>query len=163
MNNLLNLVGLLADESSSVATQNPTSSIWIYVILIGLVVVMLVLPMITQKKRNKEYQSMLDTLQVGDTIKTIGGIIGRVTKISEKDGQKSFLLETGAKGNKTTMEFDIASVAFIVSSSQKKVEEKVEEKEEQAGEETPETEQKKEEKPQNAKPKKKTTKKSNKK
>ncbi len=128
MNKLFNFFGLLAESTSTAPEKNPGSSIAIYVVMIVLVVLMLVLPMITQKKRNKEYAQMLDSLHVGDTIKTIGGVIGRVTKISEKDGQKSFILETGAKGNKTTMEFDIASVAFIVSTSGKKVEEqKVEE------------------------------------
>ncbi|MBQ9790883.1 MAG: preprotein translocase subunit YajC [Clostridia bacterium] len=137
MNKILNFVDLLAESTStsSDANANNGSSIWVYVVMIVLVVLMLVLPAITQRKRNKEYTQMLDSLNVGDTIKTIGGVIGRVTKITEKDGQKSFILETGAKGNKTTMEFDIASVAYIVSSTAKKVEEpKVEEKKEENAE-----------------------------
>jgi len=125
MNKILNFIDLLATSTTSSSdTKNPETSIWVYVILIVLVVLMLVLPMITQKKRNKEYAEMLDSLNVGDTIKTIGGVIGRVTKISEKDGQKSFILETGAKGTKTTMEFDIAAVAYIVKSTAKKEEPK---------------------------------------
>ena len=130
MNKILNFIDLLAESSaatSSDAAANNGSSIWIYVVMIVLVVLMLVLPSITQRKRNKEYTQMLDSLNVGDTIKTIGGVIGRVTKITEKDGQKSFILETGAKGSKTTMEFDIASVAYIVNST-KKAEKKEEEK-----------------------------------
>ena len=160
MNSLTKMVELLADGSSDAAAQ-AGSSIWIYVVLIALVVLMLVLPMITQRKRNKEYQEMLDTLHTGDTIKTIGGVIGRVTKISEKDGQKSFILETGAKGSKTTMEFDIASVACIVSSSQKKVQEPVEENVD--GAKVEEKEQEQEVKPQPQKSKKSTSKKPNKK
>lgn len=130
MNFILNYIDMLANGSSADSGANNTTSIWVYVVLIVLIILMLVLPMITQRKRNKEYTEMLDSLCVGDTIKTIGGIIGRVTKIQEKDGAKSFILETGAKGTKTTMEFDIASVAYILKSTAKKVEEpKVEEAE----------------------------------
>jgi len=134
MNTIFNFVGLLASTSSSSGSEagaNNTTSIWFYVILIGLVVMMLVLPMITQRKRNKEYAEMLGSLEVGDTIKTIGGIIGRVLKIKEKDGAKSFILETGDKGNKMTMEFDIASVAYIMNTKVKPQEAKVEEKKEE--------------------------------
>ena len=137
MNKILNLIDLLASTSAvTTPSKEGTTSVWIYVILIALVVLMLVLPMITQKKRNKEYAQMLDSLSVGDTIKTIGGVIGRVTKINEKDGQKSFILETGAKGSKTTMEFDMAAIAYIVTATNKpeapKAEEVKEEEEKQA-------------------------------
>ena len=133
MNYILNIVENLAEDAN--ANSNSQGSIWVYVALIGLVVLMLVLPMITQRKRNKEYTSMLDSLAVGDTVKTIGGVIGRVTKIQERTGgTKTIILETGLKNNKTTMEFDIAAVGMILNEKkpvapvvEKKVEEKVEE------------------------------------
>jgi len=138
MNFILNWLDMLAEGASVSSTPgdaaNNQSSIWVYVVLIVLVVLMLVLPMITQRKRNKEYTQMLDSLNVGDTVKTIGGVIGRVTKITEKDGQKSFILETGAKGSKTTMEFDIAAIGYILNSTKKTVETKVEEKKEEVKE-----------------------------
>lgn len=106
---------LLADETANSASTS--GSWWIYVVLIVLVVAMLVLPSITNRRRMKEYNQMLDQLRVGDEVRTIGGIIGRVTKINNKNNIKTFILETGAKGAKTTMEFDIASVGTVLKST----------------------------------------------
>jgi preprotein translocase subunit YajC len=44
----------------------------------------------SQKKRDKEAQDMRDSLQVGDEVTTIGGIIGKVVSIKEE----TFVLET---------------------------------------------------------------------
>ena len=98
---------------------------------------MLVLPTITNRKRMKEYDQMVNALHVGDTVRTVGGVIGRITKISEKDGVKTFILETGAKNNKTTMEFDIGSVGTVLKSTAKPEEkaQKEEKKEEPKAEE----------------------------
>ena len=114
MNNILNAVGLLLTGSDT-TPNNSGASIWVYIALIALVVLMLVLPMITQRKRNKEYATMLESLTVGDTVKTIGGVIGRVTKIQDRNGTKTFIMETGLKNSKTTMEFDVAAVGYILN------------------------------------------------
>lgn len=134
-------------ETSAETTGKPASgagSWWIYVVLLVLVVLMLVLPTITNRKRMKEYDQMVNQLHVGDTIRTVGGVIGRITKISDKDGVKTFILETGAKNNKTTMEFDIGSVGTVLKSTVKP-EEKVEKVEE-----TKKAEEQKTEKPEEA-------------
>ena len=44
----------------------------------------------SQKKRDKEAQDMRDSLQVGDEVTTIGGIIGKVVSIKDD----TFVLET---------------------------------------------------------------------
>ena len=44
-----------------------------------------------QKKQEKETKSMLDSLQVGDEITTIGGIIGKIISIKEE----TIMIETG--------------------------------------------------------------------
>ena len=93
----------------------------------------------------KEYNTMLDQLRVGDEVRTIGGVVGRVTKINTKGELKTFVLETGAKNSKTTMEFDMAAVGTVLKSTyvdpaltKAKKEEKAEVKEEaiEAQEET---------------------------
>lgn len=164
MNYILNVIEKLAETTAD--AQNNQGSVWVYVALIALVVLMLVLPMITQRKRNKEYSTMLESLAVGDTVKTIGGVIGRVTKIQERTGgTKTIILETGLKNNKTTMEFDIAAVGMILNEKkpatpvvEEKVENKVEEPkiEEQKAEEekaeAPVVEEKVEEKIEEKKP-----------
>lgn len=131
------MLNLLLEGSTETTTKNQGGSWWIYLILLGLVVLMLVLPTITNRKRMKEYDQMVNALHVGDTVRTVGGVIGRITKISEKDGVKTFILETGAKNNKTTMEFDIGSVGTVLKSTAKPEEkvEKGEKKEEPKAEE----------------------------
>lgn len=125
------------------APANAGSQWWIYVVLIVLVVAMLVLPSITNKRRMKEYNQMLDQLRTGDEVRTIGGIIGKVTKISNKGDVKTFTLETGSKGSKTTMEFDMAALGTVLKSTyvapveveEKKQDKKTEKKEEVKAEE----------------------------
>lgn len=49
-----------------------------------------------QKKKQKEEQQMRDSLQIGDEITTIGGIVGRVVTIKDD----SIVIESGADRNK---------------------------------------------------------------
>lgn len=132
------------------------NSWWIYVVLIGLIVLMLVVPMFTNRKRAKEYNDMINGIHVGDTVRTVGGVIGRIMKINEKDDYKTIIIETGAKGSKTTMEMDMASIYAVISSSAKKVEEpKQEEKKEEPAEESKQEEAQKVEEVKEEKPAKK--------
>ena len=110
------MLNLLLSEAAGAGAQPAKNSWVIYVILIVLVVVMLVLPSISNKKRMKEYNDMLDKLRVGDEVRTIGGVIGKVVKLNTKGEVKTFTLETGVKGSKTTMEFDLASVGTVLKS-----------------------------------------------
>lgn len=108
-------------------------------LLVCMIVGMLIFPSIGQKKRNQEYQTMLDNLKVGDKVQTIGGVVGRIAKISEKDGVKTMFLETGDKNNKMTIEFNVNAIAGIVvapENKETKAETAVEEKEEKKEEKT---------------------------
>lgn len=136
------MFNLLLESTAAKANNNW----WVYLVLLGLVVVMLVVPMFTNRKRSKEYSNMINSVNVGDTIRTVGGVIGRIVKINEKDGYKTIIIETGAKNNKTTMEMDMASINTVLKSSKTAVApEKVEDKEEPAKEETTQEETKTEE------------------
>ena len=90
-----------------------SSIVWL-VVLIGLVIVMLIMPSITQKKRIQAYQEMQGRLKAGDKVQTIGGIVGKINKIKEKDGVKTVFIETGDKNNKMIIEFDINAIAGVV-------------------------------------------------
>ncbi len=98
---------LLLEGSSS-------SSIIMLVVLGVLIVLMLVLPSIGQKKRITAYQEMQSKLKAGDKVQTVGGIIGRIVKITENEGIKTMILETGEKNSKTTMEFNLDAIAGVV-------------------------------------------------
>ena len=93
------------------------SNVAVYVILIVMVLAMLILPYFTNKKRTQQYNEMLAGIKVGCIVKTAGGVIGRVTKITDKGEVKTIILETGAKSNKSTMEFDINSVYCVLEST----------------------------------------------
>ena len=71
-------------------STNAMDGSWIYLIMIGLIIVMFVFMNRSQKKKDKEAQDMRDALQVGDEVTTIGGIIGKVVSIKEE----TFVLET---------------------------------------------------------------------
>lgn len=107
------------------ADQSNGSSIVIYIILAVMLVAMLILPYFTNKKRNQQYMDMLSGIHVGDLVKTAGGIIGRVTKITDKGEIKTVILETGSKTEKSYMEFDMTSIYCVLKST--KVEENKEE------------------------------------
>jgi preprotein translocase subunit YajC len=71
---------------------------------------------------------MISNIKVGDLVKTAGGIIGKITKITEKGEIKTVILETGSKTEKSYMEFDMSMIYCVMKST--KVEEPKEEVEE---------------------------------
>jgi preprotein translocase subunit YajC len=62
-------------------------------LLFGLMYVMLILP---QKKKEKKLRLMIDALQVGNSIITIGGIMGKVVNIKEDE----ITIESGIEKSK---------------------------------------------------------------
>lgn len=98
------------------ANQN-ASTIIIYVVLIVALIAMLVMPYFTQRKKNQEYMKMLDGIHVGDLVKTAGGIIGKVTKITDKGDIKTVVLETGSKSEKSYMELDMTMIYCVLKST----------------------------------------------
>lgn len=59
------------------------SDIMQFLPLIGLVAVFYFLILRPQQKRAKEQKAMIEALQKGDEVATMGGILGKVTKVSE--------------------------------------------------------------------------------
>ncbi len=58
-----------------------SSFTWIFLIL--LVVIMIVTVVVPNKRREKKFKEMMDKIQVGDHIKTIGGFYGKIISIKE--------------------------------------------------------------------------------
>lgn len=83
-----------AQGGSAANGANGTSSyIILMVVLIGVMYFLMIRP---QKKRQKEEQEMRSSLEIGDEIITIGGIVGKVVTIRENDLD----IVTGADKNK---------------------------------------------------------------
>lgn len=89
----------------------------ILLVVVGLLMVaIIVLPYFTNKKRKKQVEELHNALAVGDTIKTVGGIVGKIVAIDLSDPtEKQFVLETGFDGKKSTMVFDINAIYQVMS------------------------------------------------
>ncbi len=62
-----------------------------------------------QKKKQKEEDAMRSSLEIGDDVTTIGGIVGKVIAIRDED--ETFMLETGS--DKTRMRFKKWAISSI--------------------------------------------------
>lgn len=89
---------LLMFEETTTTPKND----WLNYVLIGVIIVfmvlMFILPNRKSKKQEKEKQ---ESLKVGAWVTTIGGIVGEVTEVTDA----GFVLITGSGENKTTMRF----------------------------------------------------------
>ena len=86
--------------------SSPTFSLVLMVLLIVMIYFMMIRP---QRKKEKADQEMRESLRVGDEIITIGGIIGKVEKITEK----TVIISTTAGKNK--IEFLKSAIASVSS------------------------------------------------
>jgi len=106
-------------------------------VMLGLFAVAIVGLLIWQnrsnKKRQKEAENMVNSLKIGDRVKTIGGICGFVAEIN--NAENTFVLETGLDGNKSYVKFDKGAIyqtapadgGIVAPVKEEKVEAKTEE------------------------------------
>jgi preprotein translocase subunit YajC len=87
------------------------ANILLLVVFIVMIYFMMIRP---QRKKDKEDREMRASLAVGDEVITIGGVIGKVTKITEK----SVVVETGSAKNK--IEFLKTAIASVSKSDSAK-------------------------------------------
>ena len=70
----------LLTSGNSTASSSPFTMILLMVAMFAIMYFVMIRP---QKKQQKKEQEMRDSLQVGDEITTIGGIMGRVVTVKE--------------------------------------------------------------------------------
>lgn len=95
----MNLFAFMSQASASGDAAQPGGLLSILTMILPLGLMVLVfwfLIIRPEKKRTKEMQNMLDSLQVADEVVTNGGIIGRVLSV-QKD---TVLIETGSDRTK---------------------------------------------------------------
>jgi preprotein translocase subunit YajC len=75
-------MGLIADAWAQGAAggQGQLFSVFLPVLMLGLLYFVLIRP---QQKRAKEQRQMVEALKSGDEVVTSGGILGRITDVSE--------------------------------------------------------------------------------
>lgn len=92
----MNFISLLAQSTQSGTTAQQGNPMTMVIMMVALFAIMYFVMIRPQKKKQKEEQNMRDSIQVGDEITTIGGIVGRVVTVKED----SLIIETGADRNK---------------------------------------------------------------
>lgn len=97
---MLNLLNLLTSTSGDTSGDTSGSS-WVTLIVFGVLIVGMVLMMIIpQRKQKKRADEMMAKLAVGSVITSIGGIVGTVVALDDK----FIWIETGVDGAKGTMQ-----------------------------------------------------------
>lgn len=96
-----------ATENTEAQPKNYTSLIIMGVLIVG-VIALFVWSTISNKKKQKQAQEMVNSLAIGDKVKTIGGICGVVVQIN--DAENTFVLETGLEENKSYVKFDRGAI-----------------------------------------------------
>ncbi|MGN0652705.1 MAG: preprotein translocase subunit YajC [Gemmiger sp.] len=81
------MIQFLSTETSSTASLLMT-----FLPMILIIVFMYLILWLPQRKQDKKDAAMRASIEVGDTVVTIGGVVGRVAAINEKDD--TFILET---------------------------------------------------------------------
>ncbi len=85
-----------ADTAAGTNANNPGSMWPTIIMLVAMVAVFYFFMYRPQKKQEKATNDMRNSLQVGDEITTIGGIIGKIVSIKDE----TVLIETGRDGTK---------------------------------------------------------------
>ena len=91
MNKMTNFLPTLAEASSANSFSSMLPMILIYVAIFAALYFFLLRP---NSKKKKEEAQMRNSLEIGDEITTIGGIMGRVVAI--KDDEDAIIIETGS-------------------------------------------------------------------
>ena len=105
------LLNLLLEGSTNTTPQQQEGGIGTIIIMIVLIVAIIGLfiwQSVSTKKRQKEAQDMVNSIKVGDRVKTIGGICGFIAEIRESDN--TFVLKTGLDNNVCYVRFDKAAI-----------------------------------------------------
>ena len=96
-------------DAAADATGKTGGSFGGIIMIVVMAVAMYFLMIRPQKKKQKEEQEMRDSIQIGDEVTTIGGIIGRVVTVKED----SIVIETGA--DRTPIEFEKNAIKGVIN------------------------------------------------
>lgn len=121
---------LLTAGEGGGAEQQPTGCTteqWIiYGVLAAILIAFFVWSSYSSKKRQKQEQEKISSLKNGDSVTTIGGIVGVIVDIN--DEENTFTLETGCGENKSYVKFDKAAIYKTAPAEDEFVKEVTEEK-----------------------------------
>ncbi len=97
------------------AAQQGGGQKWLPIVILGVFfVLMIVMTILPQKKRQKQMQSMMDNLAVGDKVMTIGRLIGKIYAIDNEN--KQVTLNVGTDDNETLIVIDRNAIGVVLES-----------------------------------------------
>ena len=107
------------------------NSVWNYVLIAVVAVLLIAMPIMMNAKNKRESQKVQEqtnSLKVGDKILTTSGVYGTITEVKFDDTQKLVVIETGGK-EKSYLSIDAYSIYTVFKSEEelkKEAEAKVE-------------------------------------
>ena len=84
---------------------------WMYIAIGVVLVVMIVLTIIPQRKRQKEQKAMMDSITVGTKIMTIGRMVGKITQVN---ADNTLIVNVGTENSPTLIVIDRQSVGLVL-------------------------------------------------
>lgn len=109
---------LIAEGSGNTGCNDAVYIPVMIVVAVLLIAVMVIFPMINNKRQKKQVEEQRSSLAVGDVVETVGGIIGVLKEIrTTAAGRKELVIETGNDGSKTTITVDIQALYMVLEKS----------------------------------------------
>ena len=94
---------------SATGSANMTETLFTLLPMILIIVFMFILIYLPQKRQDKKDAAMRSSIEIGDKVSTIGGIVGIVCAIADKDD--TIVLETGS--DRTKIRFRRSAIASV--------------------------------------------------
>ena len=106
----------LLAETATDATQSTwlTENPWVTYLILGVLLVgMMAMTIIPNRKRRKEHEQMMNSLTVGTKVMTIGRMVG---KIAQVNSDNTFVLNVGTDENPTLILIDRGAIGMVLES-----------------------------------------------
>ena len=94
---------------SATSTASTAEMIVSFLPIVILLVIMIVLVYLPQKRQDKKDAAMRNSIEIGDKVTTIGGIVGIVCAIADKDD--TLVIETGS--DRTKIRFRRSAISGV--------------------------------------------------
>ena len=94
---------------SATGSASMTETLFTLLPMILIIVFMFILIYLPQKRQDKKDAAMRSSIEIGDKVSTIGGIVGIVCTIADKDD--TIVLETGS--DRTKIRFRRSAIASV--------------------------------------------------
>ena len=108
--------------NAATGTASTAEMLLSFLPMILIIVFMIILIYLPQKRQDKKDAAMRNSLEIGDQVTTIGGVIGRVVAIKDD----TFVLETGA--DRVKIRFTKTAVGSVEKLNMDKAESKTDKK-----------------------------------